>query len=93
MTKKPSSRRPFITWSLYESNRTKCCYRISNFLLTKNKIRLAIPDWNELPSDIYCERDKKFHKHHATFFYSFLTGTLVCGRLLAQHGVSLNLGE
>ena len=93
----PTSGRPLITWNLHESIRTKKLFwDQKNFLYQKAKlvcfVRLAILDWNELPSEIKIKQDKKVSPSNLELSSPQLTkGTLFCGRLLVQHGVTLNL--
>ena len=91
----PTSGRPLITWNLHESIRTKKLFWDQKFFSIKRQnsfVRLAILDWNELPSEIKIKQDKKsFPKQLRTFFSSAYKRNPFCGKLLVQHGVTLNL--
>ena len=86
----PTLGRTLITWNLHESIRTKKLFWDQKFFSIKRQnsfVRLAILDWNELPSEIKIKQDKS-NKHSSP---QLTKGTLFCGRLLVQLGVTLNL--
>ena len=91
----PTTGRPLIKWNLHESIRTTKLFwdqKFSSTIVQNSFVRLAILDWNELPSEIKIKKDKKsFPKQLRTFFCSANKMNPFCGRLLVQHGVTLNL--
>ena len=66
-----------------------------NFFSIKRQnlfVRLPILDWNELPREIKINKTKNVSPSNLELSSPQLTkGTLFCGRLLVQHGLTLNL--